>query len=57
MQALREDIRARARVHGTWFPGNLAPDSQYLNAIHGVAAVVMLDLADSTDAPNVRVFR
>jgi hypothetical protein len=57
MQARREDIRARARVHGTWFPGNLAPDSQYLNAIHGVAAVVMLDLADSTDAPNVRVFR
>ena len=40
---------------GTWFPDVLAPDTHNLSALHGLAAIALLSLADHTSAPNVRV--
>ena len=57
LQTRREQLHVAARIHGTWRPGSLAPDSWMLNAFHGMAAVAMLDLAHHPEAPNVRVFR
>lgn len=54
---VRAGIRQAAEQHGTWRPGSLAPDSAMLNAVHGTAAIAMLDVAHRAEAPNVRVFQ
>ncbi len=56
LQTIRDDLHATANARGSWLAG-LAPDAHMLNAVHGMAAVVMLDIADNHEAPNVRVFR
>lgn len=57
LRAARDQLHTQAKAQGSWLGPSLAADSHQLNAVHGVAAVAMLDLADTVEAPNVRVFR
>lgn len=53
-RAVKEIEGGFART-GTWFPDVLAPDIHNISAVHGLAAIALLSLADHESAPRIRV--
>lgn len=54
--AARAALERGHRRTGSWFGDRLAPDTRNLSALHGLAAIVLLDVAQAPAAPLVRLF-
>lgn len=52
----RAAIATSAGTKGGWFGDVIAPDARNLSAVHGLAAITLLGIADNPAAPDARTF-